>query len=312
MLVTPSGSLLIKAGVVAFFALPAAYVHFRGRVRHRFLRQLTDHSTFLAPYNTVVTAFSSLPKRPMLDVNSFPELAPLRDNWKIIREEAEQLVTGGHVRPAEKHNDVAFNTFFRRGWTRFYIKWYDQPLPSAVELCPKTVALVQSIPTVNAALFAMLKPRSILGEHRDPFAGSIRYHLGLITPNSDECRIYVDGNPYSWRDGEAVMFDETYIHSVRNDTDESRVILFCDVARPIRDPVMRAINRFVTNHIVKITAAQNTEAEQVGLINGVSGWVYKAKTFFERIKKANRRLYYAGKYVLIAALIYVVFLRSFF
>lgn len=307
-----TASLLIKAGIVAFFALPATYIHLRGRVRHGFFRQLTDHSTLLAPYNIVVTALSSLPKRPMLDVNSFPELAPLRDNWKVIREEAEQLVTGGHVRPAAKHNDVAFNTFFRRGWTRFYIKWYDQPLPSAIELCPKTVELVQSIPTVNAALFAMLKPRSILGEHRDPFAGSIRYHLGLITPNSDGCRIFVDGNPYSWRDGEAVMFDETYIHSVRNDTDESRVILFCDVTRPIPNPLMRAINRFVTNHVVKITAAQNTEAEQVGIVNGVSSLMFKAKTFFERIKNANRTLYYTGKYLLIAGLIYVVFLRSFF
>ena len=307
-----SASLAVKLGVIAFFAIPATYIHFRGRVRHRFLRQLTDHSTFLAPYNLLVTAFSSVPRKPMLDVEDFPELKPLTDHWQIIREEAEALITGGHVRPAEKHNDVAFNTFFRRGWTRFYIKWYDQPLASARELCPRTVDLVQSIPTVNAALFAMMKPQSMLGEHRDPFAGSVRYHLGLITPNSDQCRIYVDGNPYAWRDGQAVMFDETYIHSVRNDTDESRIILFCDVARPIPNRAMRAINRFVTNHIVKITAAQNTEAEQVGIVNGVSGWIYKAKTFFERVKRANRTLYYAGKYVLIAAIIYAVFLRNFF
>ena len=52
-----------------------------------------------------------------------------------------------------------------------------------------------------------------LGAHRDPFAGSLRYHLGLVTPNSPECFIVVDGEKYYWKDGEAVMFDETYIHT---------------------------------------------------------------------------------------------------
>ena len=33
------------------------------------------------------------------------------------------------------------------------------------------------------------------------------------------------------------MFDETYIHKVRNDTDEVRIILFCDVTRPLKTPV---------------------------------------------------------------------------
>ena len=53
----------------------------------------------------------------------------------------------------------------------------------------------ESIPSVHAALFALLPGKSKLGEHRDPFAGSLRYHLGLKTPNSDLCRIYVDGTP---------------------------------------------------------------------------------------------------------------------
>jgi aspartyl/asparaginyl beta-hydroxylase (cupin superfamily) len=44
-----------------------------------------------------------------------------------------------------------------------------------------TVALVQSIPTVNAAMFALLPPASKLGAHRDPFAGSLRYHHAHYT-----------------------------------------------------------------------------------------------------------------------------------
>lgn len=304
-----SGSLAAKLVVLALLASCASYIHFRGRVRHGFVRQLTDLSTFLAPYNMLVTMFSGLPRRPIQDVSDFPEMALLRENWQTLREEAERLEEGGNIRPAAKHNDVAFNTFFRRGWTRFYVKWYGDPLPSAEELSPNTVALVQSIPSVNAALFARLPPHGVLGEHRDPFAGSMRYHLGLKTPNSDACRIYIDGTPYSWRDGEDIVFDETYIHSVINDTDESRIIFFCDVARPIRNPIVRAVNRFVTRHIVKITAAQNIDGEQIGAVNSLSRFVYKIKLFFERAKKANRRLYYAAKYLIIAALAYVTLFR---
>ena len=141
----------------------AVYVHFRGKVRLKFMRQLLDHSTFLAPYNLFVYLFSKVPNKPMLDINGFTELLPLRNNWETIRDEAKRLYEEGHIKKAEGNNDIAFNSFFKRGWKRFYLKWYDDVLPSAADLCPKTVALVQSIPSVNAALFALLPPRSKLG-----------------------------------------------------------------------------------------------------------------------------------------------------
>jgi aspartyl/asparaginyl beta-hydroxylase (cupin superfamily) len=50
-------------------------------------------------------------------------------------------------------------------------------------------------------MFTELPSGSYLGKHRDPYAGSVRYHLGLVTPNSDDCFIEVDQERYSWRDG---------------------------------------------------------------------------------------------------------------
>src|SRR6266511_528566 len=124
------------------------------------------------------------------------------------------------------YTDLGFNSFFRRGWKRFYVKWYDDPLPSAKRLCPRTVELVESIPSVNAAMFAMLPAGGDLGRHRDPFAGSLRYPLGLSTPNSDGCAIWVDGERYSWCDVHAVVFDETFILSLQDDTDIRRRPLY--------------------------------------------------------------------------------------
>jgi beta-hydroxylase len=236
----------------------------------------------------------------MLDIQGFPELLTLRQNWKTIADEARRLYEEGHIKKSETNSDLAFNSFFKRGWKRFYLKWYDDVLPSAAELCPRTVELVKAIPSVNAALFALLPPRSKLGAHRDPFAGSIRYHLGLITPNSDDCRIYIDGEPYAWRDGQDVLFDETFIHSVRNDTDDVRVILFCDVARPMRTALARIVNGFVCSHIVKMTSAQNAPTERVGILNRVSKYAFGLREISERIKEKNKTLQKAINYGLIA------------
>ena len=47
----------------------ALAVHFRGKVRLGFFRQLTDHSTLMAPYNVLMYLFSAVPNRPILDSN---------------------------------------------------------------------------------------------------------------------------------------------------------------------------------------------------------------------------------------------------
>ncbi len=152
-----------KFFILYIFVGSALFVHFRGKVRHKFTRQLTDHSTLMAPYNALMYLFSAVPNKPVQDVNQFPELVKVREKWEMIRDEAKRLYDAGHIQKSEKHNDLAFNTFFKRGWKRFYLKWYGDVHPSAAELCPKTVELVKSIPTINAALFALLSPAASWG-----------------------------------------------------------------------------------------------------------------------------------------------------
>lgn len=291
--------------LLALLVLSAAAIHLRGRVRLKFARQLTDHSTFVAPYNAFAYLTSKAPNRPYQDPSAFPELKRLTDNWQVIRDEGLKLMDEGMVRTATANNDIGFHTFFKRGWKRFYLKWYDDPQPSADALCPNTVALLKQTPSVHGAMFATLPPGGRLGAHRDPFAGSLRYHLGLRTPNSDACWIEVDGDRYSWRDGEAVVFDETYVHTALNDTDVTRLILFCDIERPLRGPAA-AVNRWVMRHIMRATATQNVEGERVGAINRAFGTIFAVKEAGQRLKARNRRLYYAIKYALIALVLALV------
>lgn len=295
-----------KFVILYVWALSALFIHFRGRVRLKFSRQLTDHSTFMAPYNALVYLFSKVPNKPILKVEDFPELDAVRENWETIREEALALYEAGHIKKSDKYNDLAFNSFFKRGWKRFYFRWYGDYLPSARELCPKTTEILEKVPTINAAMFTLLSPRSMLVKHRDPFAGSLRYHLGLVTPNSEDCRIYIDGEPYHWRDGEDIVFDETYIHRAVNDTDETRIILFCDVTRPLRTPIARGINNFVIRRLVKATQSQNMEGEKVGIFNRLFHYVYQVRLPLKRLRKASKPTYYTLKYALLLGILAVI------
>ena len=81
----------MKWFILALFIVCATVVHFRGRVRHRFSRQALDHSTFTAPLNCFMYAFSSVPNQPYLDLKDFPELKVLLDRCDEIREEALRL-----------------------------------------------------------------------------------------------------------------------------------------------------------------------------------------------------------------------------
>lgn len=297
-----------KMFVLYAFITSGIYIHYRGKVRHKFLRQVTDHSTFMAPFNGLVYLFSKTPNTPYISVEEFPELKVFRDNWQIIEQEARRMYEAGHVRDSAKsRDDAAFNSFFKTGWKRFYLKWYNEPPASARELCPKTVELIESVPSLNAAMFTLLPPGAKLPKHRDPYAGSLRYHLGLITPNDDGCYIDVDGERYSWRDGEDVLFDETFIHYAKNETEQDRLIFFADVARPMRGPVSQWANQNFGRLLGKLTESPNTEEDGTGALNKIFRYVYKFREFAKKFKKRNKTAYKISKYSLFALLIYALF-----
>ena len=294
--------------ILIVFIISFFYAYLRGKERLKFSRQLFDHSTFLAPVNIFMTGLSKLPNRPFFDTHDFPELKPLQDNWQSIREEALQLQN--HIKAADKNNDAGFNTFFKRGWKRFHLKWYKESHPSAQQLCPKTTALLEKIPSVKAAMFAELPPGSYLGKHRDPYAGSIRYHLGLVTPNDDRCFIEVDQERYSWRDGEATLFDETFVHWAQNDTDQTRIILFCDIERPMKWSWAQYFNYWFGRYVMAAASSPNNDQDQTGFINKIFKYFYAIHQYGRKIKAENRTKYYIYKWIMFGVILAIIFVPS--
>ncbi len=296
----------LKFFLLIDYMFSIAYTHFRGKLRLKPIRQLTDHSSLMAPINIVMYLCSAVPKTPYLDVQYFPELKLLRDNWETIRDEAAMLYKEGYIKASDQYDDIGFNSFFRKGWKRFYLKWYQDPIDSAKSLCPNTLNLIQQIPNINAAMFALLPKHSYLSKHRDPYAGSLRYHLGLITPNSADCCIYVDGDRYYWQDGQDVMFDETYIHYAENKTEQDRIILFCDIQRPLNNKLAGWFNRFFSRTVMKASASKNLPFEKVGFINQIFGHIYKIRLAGKKLKNYNKTLYSFVKYSLYLGILYKI------
>ncbi len=299
----------IGLAVFLIFVICGIYIHYRGKVRFSFQRQITDHSVFLAPMNCLFYLFSKYPNKPYIEVDKFKELNVLKENWQTIRDEALALDEAAKIQASDRLDDVGFQSLFRTGWKRFYLKWYGTSLPSANKMCPKTVELLQSIPSVRGGMFALLPPEGRLGGHRDPYAGSLRYHLGLRTPNSEDCYIKVDGEKYFWKDGEAVIFDETFIHSAENKTDVNRIILFLDIKRPVNFFLMDWLDKIFSSVFMSAAATKNMDGDKVGFLNRLFPAVYSTRKIGQTIKGYNRTLYYTLKYLVIALLVYFLFIH---
>ncbi len=301
---------MIKWTLIGLWLAAITYVYLRGRVRVNFFRTVVDHSAVLAPVNALMYLTSAVPAKPYIPATDMPAgLKKLDEHWEIIRDEARRLAEAQRIKAAEANNDAGFNSFFKTGWKRFYLKWYNAQHPSAAELCPNTVRLLHDIPEVKAAMFAVLPPGAKLNAHRDPFAGSLRYHLGLDTPNDDRCFIEVDGERYSWRDGQSVVFDETFIHWAENASDQTRTILFCDVERPLKYGWASRFNQWFSRTFMTAASSPNDAGDQTGWVNKIFHISFVMGQYRRRFKRWNPTLYKITRVlVILAVLALIIFL----
>jgi beta-hydroxylase len=295
-------------GVV--YAGSFAYLYLRCKDRLAFYKYLSNHVLLLAPLNFLFTFFIRGQKSSVYDARSVPGLEKIKENYEVIRAEAKVLLDTGVFQRPPAVDEPGYNTFEKGGWRMYPLKWYTKECgPSAVRACPKTCAVLDSIPAVRSAMFTVLPPGAKLGRHHDPIASSLRYHLGLLTPNSDQCALTLDGVNHVWSDGDELLFDQTYLHSAINRTDIVRVILFCDVEKTqLRRPVKRLAEAVNYAMVAKFTGAHE------GKLSWIS-WaykpIYKVRSYVkENIKPRSLLAYNIIKYssiVLALVLLYQAF-----
>ena len=151
-------------------------------------------------------------------------------------------------------------------------------------------------------MFAELPPKGKLNPHRDPFAGSLRYHLGLRTPNSEKCYIDVDGQRYWWRDDESVIFDKTFVHEARNNKEKARSILFCDVARPQKNRHLQFIAECFSNKSMSYAVTPNILADKTGFINSLSTIYWARYNNRKKLTVWKKNIYFITEGILLLVL----------
>lgn len=180
------------------------------------------------------------------DPKDYPWVADVEAEWPLIRKELDVLLQRRDEIPNFQDVSVKQNVLTQgEQWKTFFLYGYGQEAEENCKKCPETVRILHKIPGMKTAMFSILAPRKHIPEHRGMYKGMLRYHLGLIIPGADgACRIRVGQDIRSWQEGKSLVFDDSHMHEVWNDTDAYRVVLFVDLIRPLPFP-LALINRSI-------------------------------------------------------------------
>ncbi len=219
----------------------------------------------LAPVERFIGRRSLVGDATFFPLERFPWVEHVEANWTVIREELEGVLENHEALPnfQDISKDQIEITDDDR-WKTFFLYGYGFEAKLGTEMCPRTAALMREIPGMTTAMFSILSPRKHILDHRGPYKGVLRYHLGLIVPReAEDCRIRVGEDFRHWQEGQSMIFDDTFNHEVWNDTEETRVVLFVDVLRPLPSPES-TINRLIVKAIsfspFVLDAKRNQEA----------------------------------------------------
>lgn len=207
-----------------------------------------------------------LPQRAWYDRRDFAWATDIEAQTAAIRDELLALlaedgafqpyIEGDNHGPARDYQGLLNNP----AWGAFYL-WRDgKPVAENIARCPATAAALENVPRPAiagrspTAMFSLLKPHTRIPAHHGMLNARLIAHLPLIVPEG--CAMRVGSETRPWREGELTLFDDSVEHEAWNDSDETRVVLLFDVARPELDSdearavdlCFRAIDAYNANH----------------------------------------------------------------
>ncbi len=121
-------------------------------------------------------------------------------------------------------------------WSAFHFYHLGRLVAERSARAPDTMQAVMRLPQAEVdkrsptAMFSVLQPNTHIPPHTGVANFRLVVHLPLVLP--PRCRFRVGGEMREWRMGEAWVFDDTIEHEAWNDSDETRIILICDIWSP--------------------------------------------------------------------------------
>ena len=161
------------------------------------------------------------------DRSRFSFAAELERHWTVVRDEMVALRETGFIAWPEK------SLYGETGWSTFGLYVFGQKQAENCALCPRTTALVESIPGMSMAGFSRLAP----GAHIRPHVGYdeysryvLRLHLALET--NPDCALRVADETRAWADGRSLIFCDAVEHEAWNRGTTTRTVLLVDFKNP--------------------------------------------------------------------------------
>jgi len=245
------GAYVREHSAAACDALPAtarrridAFIDTTLRVRKRYRQDPTDYF------------YPGLPDIEFFERDEFPWLAGFEAATPAIQRELAQVLVEDEAgfAPYVHYDDHLPLDQWRElnknpRWSAFHFYDGGFEIPERCERAPETMAAVRRLPQAvvdlrsPTAMFSVLKPRTRIPPHTGVANFRLVVHLPLVLPG--HCGFRVGGETREWRIGEAWVFDDTIEHEAWNDSDETRIILICDVWNPRIPPDEREAIRAV-------------------------------------------------------------------
>lgn len=182
-----------------------------------------------------------LPATPWFDRALVPWLPALEAAFPVMREEAlTVLAARDGVQPFLQAPKGASLAPYLGGhdarWDAFFFYRDGRHHADAARQAPRTAAALESLPLVRIRehapeiCFSILAPGTHIKPHYGVTNARVVVHLPLVVPEG--CTLTVGGDERPWREGEAWVFDDTFLHEARNASGETRVILLMDAWNP--------------------------------------------------------------------------------
>ena len=134
---------------------------------------------------------------------------------------------------------------------------------STIELLPFTSKLVLSFPEAatmvrGGSKVSVIEPDSLVKPHTGTSNARLRIHLGVRIPKQG-VGIKVAGETRVWETGKCLVLDDSFVHSVWQNSTEPRIVLIVDVWHPELDRAARLDALKTEPHLLNLYKANLVE-----------------------------------------------------
>lgn len=184
--------------------------------------------------------FAGLPQRPFYDRHAFDWVGALEAATPAIREELTAASVGAGFRPyvegsgdRPRPNNPLLDD---PSWSALYLWRGGEIVADNARDFPRTMSALADLPIPRVAgrspmaMFSRLTPGTHIQPHHGLLNTRLICHLPIVVP--DGCALRVGAETHVWREGELVIFDDSFEHEAWNRGSGTRTVLLFEIWRP--------------------------------------------------------------------------------